>query len=942
MADTIDSVLDFLENFRRPSAALWTGLTDDEGVWEGLKKGWYLEPGAKELADVLGIPEGQSDDAWAPWLAKEGGRLVANVLGDPLTYAFAPAKAAGIAKSGIGIGPAIKALGVPEGRSLAGLAASPVTSRIMQGVERSSLYKPLMHEVTSIPGVEELFNEVNRKGSMLPIREMANEIDPKVKVAMEAFNGKYSLLDLSTELQKPGTIPELSQIADMARPLQDLNTNIFDRRNTLLESMGLEKKKKIQSWTPKDFQEMKDFYGTEDISAINKIRSQEGLPLLPASPEIFVPRRLDDPSLRRIERLRQFNPANTEAGRTIYDWVDDAGNVIKTTKADDDAFMRYLQTADSPLPVRVHPQQATTKEAQSILSSKRFIENPVETLRIASEGQQGKVNFLEFVKGLEDKGLVQHYDMNSNEAIKDAIKMKDTPYLQGLGIDPSTMREVRLQKGLGQGWWADKAIANRLENLSGIDSSAVGQLLGKVLDTRVGQGASRVLDIWKRETLMNPGYFTGNAISNVGLLYNGGMELTEIPYYLFKAGGIQRSKVPLLRELDLRGLLRSGWSGTMESEAPLTSAAKEIVGDKLGGKQLKAGIEGWDKAKSKVFDVLGAKVEDNAKVAYVLKNLSEQGIDYTKLTKADFQRPEIAKALDNAVAASQDALINYTALTPTEQKMAFVFPFIAWQRGIGGQTLEQAVTRPDRFGRQARALDTVFEPVPQDEKSEMDPWMRENAPVLGAFGARNFGQDESGNEQMGMLARFLPQGNIEALTKRPAETVASWLNPLMKAPIELGLNRSQFKGGEIDKMATGFMGSLTAPLTGQPYDLAQGLTFGQEMPAGWDYALGQSPIGRHVRTANDLARGVGLFEDPSKPSSDPASAAMTLVTGSRFYGYDPDKYTAKRKREAREYKSRAKSSLKWAERMGDDARAEHYRDILSGIADEGTGFIEGF
>ena len=58
----------------RPSKAVWTGVDEfmkpGGSTWEGVKKGWYDQPGAKELADVVGLPEGKPEDDWAPWLGK--------------------------------------------------------------------------------------------------------------------------------------------------------------------------------------------------------------------------------------------------------------------------------------------------------------------------------------------------------------------------------------------------------------------------------------------------------------------------------------------------------------------------------------------------------------------------------------------------------------------------------------------------------------------------------------------------------------------------------------------------------------------------------------------------------------------------------------------------------------------------------------------------------
>lgn len=527
-----------------------------------------------------------------------------------------------------------------------------------------------------------------------------------------------------------------------------------------------------------------------------------------------------------------------------------------------------------------------------------------------------RVAYLEFMNKLKDQGLIR--------------KIQEwTPLGEG---------ERRLNiPGLGD-YATQKVVANDLENMAakfysqdmtqGAFATALNSIFNNTAAGRVFKAATgTTIRNW---LALSPGFHIGNFVSNIGLLYQAGMRPDQIPLRLAEAVAVQSGKGPdilkgitnanLFKEFEARDLVKSGWMGSESSNALQEALKRDRVGEvagetvgsvvKAGGKVTKIGMAG------------GQYIEANARMA--------AAIDWLKKTAPDFatKAPEEQQILlDSAARYARDSLIDYNALTPTENLLKNVFPFWAWQRGIVGKTAETLMNRPERLARFGRALDTTLEPMAPEDKAIADQSIQEQSPITGTIFGK-FNKSLQGQPQMFLSGRFLPQGQIEQLTNRPMETALSFLNPFLKGPGELAFNWNQFRERPIDRLSQGLPGSVINPLRGQPYELSTRKYFGYGLPNAYEYLIGLSPARTYVNMANEAGRQAGWWEDPYRAPQETLDAAGSVLTGMRLYPYDRQRYSARRDREWREQDQNIRSAWRFARVKGDESTAQYYMDLL--------------
>ena len=176
---------------------------------------------------------------------------------------------------------------------------------------------------------------------------------------------------------------------------------------------------------------------------------------------------------------------------------------------------------------------------------------------------------------------------------------------------------------------------------------------------------------------------------------------------------------------------------------------------------------------------------------------------------------------------------------------------------------------------------------------------------------------------MALAGRFLPHGNIEQFLKRPMDFLQSIVNPAIKTPLELAMNFSSFKNRQIDELSGGFPYSLTAPITGGPYQEATQQQFGHTLPAAYDYLLSQAPGGRYLNELNQLGRAAGLWEDKYKePNTDMGTFMSWYLTGGKQYPFDRMAAFQRRQKEQDKQAAALRHDLNFATMKGDMPRVE--------------------
>jgi hypothetical protein len=478
---------------------------------------------------------------------------------------------------------------------------------------------------------------------------------------------------------------------------------------------------------------------------------------------------------------------------------------------------------------------------------------------------------------------------------------------------------------------------------------AIGDLLKKFNQSTPGQTLQDWTTWWKRTTLAHPGWFTGNVASNQGFMYEAGVEPWNLLTREAQAAIVQNPYGKTEKAKDIfEGLSNATFKTAMEDYKLLgletTQYGKEGLekaGVDYGGKMsslaerlpgfmqpvgqgvAKAG-EFAGQQMDKVFK-LGSWFEENARLGVAIDYLKKNAPEIGKMSGG-----EQIEWLQKAAEYGKNAMIDYSKSTPFESQLSSVIPFYKWARGITGITADMAMRQPQRLANLERGLEFAFTPMDKKDKDIASSWVGEAGPVMGAFGGK-FAADDKGRPGMAMTGRFIPQGDTERLTSRPLDYLTSMVNPAIKGPLELLANRNSFKNAPIDRLATGPLESLTAPLLGQPHEMAKREVFGTNVSSGIDYLMSQVPGGRYLNEAQMLAHASGATPDPYREPMSMKNFALWLGSGGKVFPFDRPKEMLRNQNEYNKSKGTIMSDMKYAAMRGDADMVQYYQKMLLDI-----------
>ena len=320
------------------------------------------------------------------------------------------------------------------------------------------------------------------------------------------------------------------------------------------------------------------------------------------------------------------------------------------------------------------------------------------------------------------------------------------------------------------------------------------------------------------------------------------------------------------------------------------------LGEGLGvaqraGKYVPEGIKKtWNKSKQLPRSVGGA-VEDNGKIAHMIY-MMDGGMD------------ELS-AGESAISA----LFDYGDVTNFEKGvMKRLFPFWTWTRKSVPAVAKAAIQHPGRIRNVARAL---AEPgtSPLAEKVDMPD------DLVPAYVADQFGVpvnvDEKGNPSYFLLESWIPMFELNKITTNPKDLFdegMAMLSPLLKVPLELGINKSFFFEKEIER----FEGETTPFIGMNP-------TKRQKHVMGTVRALNE--LDNFVRTT-DLA-------GPEYRKRDVMDAVVKGLFGVRLNKVDVERRQKTVDFEHRKRKGQLTGLLRRANAIGDDTNAEAIRRIMA-------------
>jgi len=556
---------------------------------------------------------------------------------------------------------------------------------------------------------------------------------------------------------------------------------------------------------------------------------------------------------------------------------------------------------------------------------------------------------------LEDPAAINYIDMiRRNRQIQFIRTVKAGLDHKVIALGPEARAGMRPIKVKGfEGYQAEPAVANRLENMGrGVfdtesGAGSIADLVDKFVGSRAGQAMRKGTDFWRGMVLAHPGWFMGNVGSNI---VQQAMETNplKIPSRMVQAGKLQLQKPEMFKELAARGLADTGMYGRGEG----TQKVRELLGEAMPqtpglASKLPESVKGAGRlikkyGYDKIFEA-GSAAESNAKISVALDWLAKNAPDFEKLP------PEAkAKVLDEAARVAHRTLGNYSreAMTPFERNLAALpFPFYGWSSHVARSTGYNLAHQPQKLDRMSMMLDAAFQPMSPEDKKIAPDYIQEQSPAMKFLGMP-FPTSSAGLPTMALLGRYLPWGQLEQFANRPIDAGLSWINPYLKAPFELGGNRSSFKGREIDKLAGGFPANVINPVidmvseNGAPYERSTNKLFGQSIPAGYDYLLGISPFGRHIKEADVLGGGLGLYEDPNREPMNIYEAGGYVASGGKFYPFDRARYEKSRKWEAQKAETAIKSNLNYARRRGDWSNVAFYQKQLDQTRARNAGRVE--
>ena len=899
-------VSDFLSLFDRPRAlvagAVSKGISEDPnqsaagGAWTGL-----TGKDRHQWGDILGIPAPQSTDDWPSYIAKLVAHEAPDFVLDPLNLLFGAGaitkalklsaggvSAAGRIAQGLGSREAAKYLGGTSiGKALQRTTwGDSAPADLLQSLQwEAGKTRRTTDEATAAISarIQELGMNPQELGDVWQAAERPQDLE---RMVGNWISGTRRGPTEAAGLSRTGD--EFSALVEQVRPLQKQSGQLFDEENLLLQQVGRDP---IESLTSDTYQHM--------------------------------------PHVRRMEKWNEpitstlRMDATGQKGRTIHRWEhpDLPEGAIWGTE---ERVKRGIDGMPPSFPDELTKTPASLGEIldKGLMSPEKWVMDPGQALRTDIYRKLDRITFLKWLKEGEGKFI--------HEA--------------GLAPEGFKGRSINIPGFEGK-YVAEGQVANFLENKArtlfdpNTPAGAVNELLGGVLNTRVGRGIEKATDVWKTWALGAPGWVAGNVGANIPMAVSEGVNPLMLPYRAYQGVKARTGKgseiIPglpnkeLRSEMAARDVMDAGLFGSEIKAAQDATKAPGMIESYLG--PTAAQIAGYPRKVPEWFLKRGQEAEANAKLQVAIDKLTKSGTDFSASARATPEGAQAAQAaFDEAARSAHRGLLTYSrdSYTPMELNITKLFPFWGFNRGIISRTGELATTQPQKLANLGRFLDATMEPMSPQDKQIADPWIREMMPIKKILGA-DLGYSPDGLPNMALAGRFVPQGNLEQLMKRPTDALMSWLNPYMKAPLELMTNRNFFKDRPIDQLAGGFPGELVNPLIGGMFERATEAPFGMTgLPSGYSYMYGLLPQNRALRSASELGRGAGLWGDPYKAPTDPESAAAWYMTGGKLYPYDMAKYLKNRGWEATQREARIKSDTSYSMKRGAVDDAVFYQKML--------------
>lgn len=441
--------------------------------------------------------------------------------------------------------------------------------------------------------------------------------------------------------------------------------------------------------------------------------------------------------------------------------------------------------------------------------------------------------------------------------------------------------------------------------------------------------ASGATALWKSyATRANPGFHTRNAVSNMIQSWFGGLGDTGTkiidPFVVLAKhvdaarklrnlntiGDIGRySGDDIRRALDEYGVI--GGSHTSFNE----------LDDVIEGEIKHAG-QGAVRRNLNPLDKRNVLLRGGSKAGNAVENTSRLALFLDGLEKG--------KTLEQAALHVRKYLFDYSELTPFEKKLRDrAIPFYTWLRKNIPLQVENALTQPDKMAVLAKGFDAV-EDTTQDRglglpTDSIPEWMRD-------YKQLPFQTDEGDSV---FINPTLPIQDLNKLAPDFNKDVMAALNPMVRIPLEVGLNRQFFTEAPIYDERIGPAGDykkahdLVQAFDRLAPELSEELGIvrtdrGAEMPAVADYAMRQLPP---LSQFGKLAGAVTAEEDENVSGVD---IDMLSMAGLPTRVVTPEQETIQQRMKRNDVKATTRAQQKEARRLKKSEVRSLYDRYLSG------------
>jgi hypothetical protein len=372
-------------------------------------------------------------------------------------------------------------------------------------------------------------------------------------------------------------------------------------------------------------------------------------------------------------------------------------------------------------------------------------------------------------------------------------------------------------------------------------------------------GFDKLQNAWKKTALFSVGFHARNYIGNSWNMHLSGMRPDETVTNQIKAVNILKEANKVLtgakgkiKDKDLKlydEFRQQGLKGTGSMADFRVNPEDELMSNVRYKGKSALGKMGHEFAEIAKQDTTLGKVGQAADAVFATsRRVGDVSDEAARLGMYKWARDK-GMSPEKAAAKVRETLFDYTELTPAEQQVfKRMAPFYTWLRKNSEFQMKSFMKDPTKFNRIVRAQENAEDNVDMD--SEIIPeYLKENLAIA-----------VPGTNRIASLG--LPAADLSKWTD-PGKVAMDSLSPLLKVPMELGMNQKTFNGAPISN----FEGETKKFL-------------GMDLPAGAAY------VGEQIAPLRRLS---GTMTEENSMES-PADALAKLLGGDLLKPYDQEKF----------------------------------------------------